>query len=838
MNSKPNSNRPPTNKVEKTSPKKEEISQSKKGLISTPAKAIATVSRTLSAVPYIGEVAAVVSPVASVVAGIAETFGYNKPANLEPRCYLKPTTLDNPASASGLDTIGRLSMLPDARVVAGVHAPDNKDYGLFENYKMLPALIQTFNQDPNQDIGTELTSWQVSPCYCHTDVTSSVLTYTPNHSYNLASRHMYWTGSMKYFLIAFTQPFVSTRIRITWFPEKNHSDPSVNTYGGNYYSTVHDISGTTVIPFSIPYLSDVKFKLSTDPYSLTTLGADSDHLYANGMVSVNVVNAIAAPTSTVSVEYALFQSCGEDMLFAQPQPQVYPPSSVAAVKEVKNSNFIPKGELDTFEMRSLFETSFNPIHPAKAVFEDKVNFPNYINDWRTFWHRYSQISGPQTSYIQDSSNNLIYSCMVNPGDYYVKHVSSPQQVALTDFEFCYFNNFFQFRRGSKRYIVIPAQYGSEATPDYVKFQWLPPVAPLVANTYMQEISTTLISRYGSNLQYTSDRAGYETEIPYMSNLNVFCSSIFKRDIDYVPDVHLTVKLPTGATFPGVLVNNPVSHSVGDDYAWICPRASGRTLQVNLTTGTNSTWRAKGIEDDGNPVEGIEVSETNQQSELTGLADVSEIETTSLPTSSDLWIPPRYEKAEISSILNRWYQTAFKWSSTDAVGSNIFVRSFPEDWINSQPFVREKLNNFQFMRGHFRVQFRINATKMHAGGLLISYLPHYNDRGNVQSSDGVHVYEGVPNAFQTLAQASLNPCAYMDASNNITLTVDIPGTTPLEFYNIPHYNDYNYNGWFGEIHVFVLSNLRNLENTATDVDVTVSYQFVDAELYGPTVSVVS
>lgn len=861
MNSTAKNSRRPVNAEQ------EEKSQTRKGMISTPARNISDISRKLISMPYVGGVASVVAPVSSAVAQIAETFGYNKPVNLaiaEPR---KLNMVENLSSGAGMDGTQRLSLYPDAKVVSHDTDIDGCDYALFENYKLLPGLVGLFTQNHHDQIGHEIASWPVTPCYGARTTAGGGRRYYVNHSQNLVCRHMYWRGSMKYKLIAFTQPFVSTRIRVTWFPNLAHSDPSITDFGGNYYSQVHDISGTTVIDVTIPYLSDQKYKMSCAPDVPRMANDQQQHLFLNGVVKLSVVNAIASPTETVTVGYALFQSCGEDLLVFNPQNFAAPALTFTSGQD---SLYKPMASEDLMDVRKSFVKTFTPIHDSVFHVEGHVNMTEVSSDWRTYWHRYANMScRPEQELVSEIRSNIgeakqWLEIQINPSMKTVTRlVNAPDHPKYAvDLDFTGFNEFFQFRRGSMRYIAYDdSKEFLDAQVTWAR-PWQAPTSQIAPN---RAVYGGLGTRQGGIRQDFTVRPALEFEIPYNNTANYWCTSNFKRDLMVDPVVSVFLSYDPGRGVPSLTGRTPMAMSVGDDYTWVKPRAPSWFF-VQSEAAKETAWIGSPKEEQdfvhvpmaGDEIDdtllGIEVSRPQDEQQLTELADNLEpVEVVHDPGRSNLWIQPNFEKAEISSILSRWYNYSVKWSSNMVEDTYVWGASFPEFLIDSQPFIRDKIRNFLYVRGHFEVQFRINATKMHAGALMASWLPHYSNR-EVAYSQGtttsmrtdnaypsganIRPYPGVDHStpFANLWNMSLNDFAIIDATTNTPLTVSISGATPLEMYNIGHHGSTGSDsvaGWFGGISLLVLNPLRNMDATQTDVDITVAIRWKDVELYGPT-----
>lgn len=67
---------------------------------------------------------------------------------------------------------------------------------------------------------------------------------------------------------------------------------------------------------------------------------------------------------------------------------------------------------------------------------------------------------------------------------------------------------------------------------------------------------------------------------------------------------------------------------------------------------------------------------------------------------------------------------FSWSANQAIGSCIAIYDMPGSIINKSSFIRDKLNNFAYLRCDLEISIRMNGTAFHYGKLLLSWDPMY------------------------------------------------------------------------------------------------------------------
>jgi len=834
--------------ITESSSVKEEESVSNSRIVSKTLSTVADVGSMLTVVPYIGEVASVASPVLKSVSKFAETMGFDKPVSHSSPEYRKLITSDCLAWCEGGEVTRRLAISPETQVSHDFTDVDLKDYCKFDNYKLLPALVHRFTVDTDDSVGDILTELPVCPWYANTAVIGSNIVANFNFSNMLSSRFMYWRGSMKYYFVFVTQAFVSARIRITFFPSVHHSDPNPSTLAGNYYSQIVDIVGTTTHAVSIPYLKDVKYMMTQSPLLSrlalsTSVNANTlTHNCVMGKLVISVVNPPAAPSAVPYIDTFVYSSCGEDMVFHVPTSLMggnwlieYPDAL-----EEKKPTVRPLGDVvDPLCPRIVFENVFSPIADAKVVTEHRINFGDYINDWRTYFHRYrpsfwnynlsSKLAIRQTF----SSTATDASFRMNQGDYLINDTvlsSNTSWNCCLDLQ--QFNTSFQFRRGSRRYAInfVPASANEDSV---ASFYWerqinLPWFGSLDL-TNQREDATWFSGGSGVVAQSVRDRPFVEVEIPFYSAVNTFCESLFLRDVEEIPEAILRIR-GSAAPTSNWLVNN----AIGDDFNWFYPKCPMMNSYSPVPVVPAEEIKAKGDED-GDMLSGINNPPVGEKQELTTLHDITENDTCEeTAMRSEMTLPASYEKAEISNIVGRWYQYTYMWDSSQGINHKLFVFDFPNDLFATQPFITEKINNFQWIRCRFRLSIRVNATKMHAGMLLVSWIPHYAVR-DLNRGTGRYMKSKSGHEFLDVFNASMNPHKLIDAGNNTSVEIDMPFATPAEFMNVAHLADAAERGWFGHVEAQVLSPLRNLEGTATSIYVTVGVQMFDVELQGPTVS---
>lgn len=142
--------------------------------------------------------------------------------------------------------------------------------------------------------------------------------------------------------------------------------------------------------------------------------------------------------------------------------------------------------------------------------------------------------------------------------------------------------------------------------------------------------------------------------------------------------------------------------------------------------------------------------------------------------------------------------------------------FPESIISSSRQVREKLNNYQYMRANVRVTVRVNSTPFQQGQLMLVYTPYsyYTTRFRSQANE-------------CLPSLSTFPHVKLDLRETSEAEIKVPFASVFDSYNLG--DDTNP---FGSMRIYVVVPVKGATDAET-VTYTVSANFEDIELSVPT-----
>jgi hypothetical protein len=290
------------------------------GPISRPASIVANWMGKLRDAPIIGMYARATELAASAVSGVAQIFGYSRPAVLDDIVPYRPTYVGNLANTNIPDSTTKLSL--DCKQEVTI---DPRTMGLGATDEMTICSISTresyltsFTWGTAAIPETSIWVSQVTPMLWaeNTNLGNTELHFPACAFATLPFKH--WRGSMRFRFQVVSSNFHKGRLAIMYDP----ASASSFTYEYNTnYTRVIDIAEekdfTVEIGWgsSYPYLEfQVPGASGTDfPYSNALLTPVLDN-FCNGYLSVRVLNELTVPNSTVNndVQVNVFVSTGDD----------------------------------------------------------------------------------------------------------------------------------------------------------------------------------------------------------------------------------------------------------------------------------------------------------------------------------------------------------------------------------------------------------------------------------------------------------------------------------------------------------------------------------------------
>jgi hypothetical protein len=354
------------------------------------------------------------------------------------------------SAGMGLDHAVKLAMDPEARVTVNpIVFGNTEDEMTFQKIVGVPSIIEVGYFTSTAVAGEVVYSTPVAPTLCYMDdqanPTNSHLQMTPGAM--LAMFHRKWRGGHKFCVLLRCAQTVTGRVQIGWVPDfASLSSVSTTTQMGNYISRVVDFRGSTQMTVFIPYLHRLDW-LPVIPRNRLqgALAVNSSYNdLVNGYFFMQILNPITNSLSTVTprVDFIVYASCAEDVVFSDPCGQWDGYTVLQAEESIYIEYDVPAAPADTepcelqaqWDMHATFSKTFDPILPAKAKIEAGICNGENIAHLRTFFHRYCRWG------VGETTNNIGLRWFYDRLD----TRPYPHLILL---------KMYQFARGSVRYLI-------------------------------------------------------------------------------------------------------------------------------------------------------------------------------------------------------------------------------------------------------------------------------------------------------------------------------------------------------------------------------------------------
>lgn len=297
-----------------------------KGAVSGPATAIGKFAGKLTDVPVIGPYAVATKMAAGAVAKVASLFGYSRPINIDKPCFVNQRPFASLAITSGEDTSKKLTFDPKQEITI-----DPKVVGLSETDEMSLAhiwqresMILQASWASSTSPTTNLFNIAVHPCACPM-VEGAIPTDQKVRWLSAIGGAVqpftYWRGSIKYRIQIVASQMHRGRLAVVWNPTRDATLTSLPDPCCTYQQII-DITECRDYVFEVQYGHPNHWLEIHGATDLVSQGAVPDDALAmmccNGYLSVYVVNALAAPTTTSSIFINVYISAGDDFKVAVP----------------------------------------------------------------------------------------------------------------------------------------------------------------------------------------------------------------------------------------------------------------------------------------------------------------------------------------------------------------------------------------------------------------------------------------------------------------------------------------------------------------------------------------
>jgi hypothetical protein len=394
----------------------EAVNKSEKGVISGIAESTATVAGLLNKTPLANPILPIVEKAANMVATVAKSLGFTRPISLQAAQPVIEYTSSSFANGKGLLTNPVIQLDPAAQI-----ANDPDIFGQVQDemdprvIARRPGLFFTGDFQPStfdpQDV---ITSFHVTPAtaYMVDDGTNYLMTPTP--MCNVGLLFTYWTGTLQYYIVFECPKMMSFTVGISWLPDvAAHSDVPT----GDVPKLIKQVTGRTVIPFSVPGNMNVPARLVEYPNIKTEYGC-------NGQIYITMESSpiVASGTGTTTIALNIFAAAGPDIAFYVPctreagitltRPSIPIDGSLVAQSSTNVPESFPTAEyLDV-----LFQHEFPPIVAARSLAIKGVMNNDECVHLSDLAHRFKLLKTITATYGTEYSANELFTASGFPYD--------------------------------------------------------------------------------------------------------------------------------------------------------------------------------------------------------------------------------------------------------------------------------------------------------------------------------------------------------------------------------------------------------------------------------------
>lgn len=410
------------------------------GEISHVAHTVANVSGKLANAPFIGKYMSAANVFSTAVGDIAQMFGFSRPT-LQPSTMVVRRLFGLNAASNEFDTSRPLSLDSKKGITVDprVCGFDGTDDMALIPLSCRESYLDTFAWLETDPINRMLFNMNITPMQGQTvPVAPPEVHLTPSGWTSMAFK--YWTGSMCVRLMGVLSGVHSGRLLVRWDPDYMSGDLNYNTN----YSVMLDVQGSFDETIRIGwgqttnYLEVENPVPFINPLNHSTNAITSKNIYANGVLSVYVVNPLTSPSVEPTIAYInVYTRMCEDFELIQPRTD--------AIKWLQPKVFLP---LPPSPDPTIVPTVLLSLEGALSLGNSSVSFdssPWSGNPVITNYVSRSLIANG--SYLLPSWGNNSYS----PSFLFENPTSDPINGTIT------------FGSGTPQPLVLPGLIGSQTT---------------------------------------------------------------------------------------------------------------------------------------------------------------------------------------------------------------------------------------------------------------------------------------------------------------------------------------------------------------------------------------
>lgn len=423
----------------------------------------------------------------------------------------------------GLDNSSMLALTPHNKVAKSYKMFSSKiDYDSFKNYKRLPTILTIISFDTTASTGQVIYKTLVTPLICHSNqVVTNVRDFHMTHLANLASMFQYWRGDIQFMIQFVCSKFVSSRVRIEWIPTPDYvSTTATNVMQGDNVSKVYDISGDTLVTFTIPYLRqrhwcEVGTLLSVQEENL------NEDRYTNGQIRITIVNPVNTSNTIAdsTISAVIWISGGESFQVAY--PTALPLNYSVHAQSGENIQYLDPRRIMSQQSEGLIGCRLTEI--------SGMEHGDGVESFSELARRYEQIFTIQFRAATPA------------------HTIDTYSEALNITRFSRIHNTFHLSRGSSRYKLLFLNNVTSVSKNIMKITTVAGAAP-----------TDLTGQAPLVVHQTDLNPVAEIQVPFYYNYPLYAHRLFNSETDQTPHLHIR-SATTGD------IDCEVYKAVGDDY---------------------------------------------------------------------------------------------------------------------------------------------------------------------------------------------------------------------------------------------------------------------------------
>lgn len=302
------------------------------GPVSAPAMSLANVARSLSHVPVIGRFAKATEMGASAVGNIAKLFGFTNVPNIQDVPPMVPTAGPHLATSQISVPFQPLNLQPKAQISIDpkLHGLPSDDALNIQKICSKRCYFASTSWAVSDTPGTVLWNSVVNPA---NSLSVAQESGSPATTKGFAIQHTPmsfcsqfftdWRGDLIFTIKLIKSKFHSGRLRLTWDPmgTGGTTAPPENSV----YNTIIDLSEKDEYEVRIPWFYQTNYAYCREQTDTTwTLGnsLSSDPDKDNGLLTLSVLNTLAAPLSTAAVQIIVYARAAENFQLNNPRDSI------------------------------------------------------------------------------------------------------------------------------------------------------------------------------------------------------------------------------------------------------------------------------------------------------------------------------------------------------------------------------------------------------------------------------------------------------------------------------------------------------------------------------------